>query len=155
MMIIGGAMHSRIPYLREHPWPPTQLLEADSRREGIHLYGWSNRYVYSAYGTFPSHPEVDEALALSMLSNKHSGSYERLLQDPRHQPITIVDLVAVGKEGLLNGRPSLQELSRRSEGEWLRGYTLVRRSPEGWVYQRKTTTHPRADGTGKDVSHAR
>jgi hypothetical protein len=130
LLIIGGALHSRAPYLRNHPWPPTQLLDADSRREGIHLYGWSNRYVYSAYGTFPSHPEVDEALALSMLSNKQSGRYQELLQDPRHQPITIVDLVAVGKEGLLNGAPSLQELSRRPE-----------RGMAAWV-------HPRVARTG-------
>lgn len=141
LLIIGVSLLESIPYARNHPWAPTQLLDADSRREGIFIYGWSDRHVYSSYGTFPSHPDLTMKIAISWMNKRKIPNLENLLQDPRKQPITIVDLVAVGKGRIMYNAPSIQELARRPDGRWLKQYTLVSRSPEGWVY-RRIKTHP-------------
>ncbi len=133
LLSLGYSDPRRVSYLAGHA-PAASVLPREVQETGLHIYGWEYKN-YAILNSFPSHPDLDTDLAVTMFTGSLSDYLEHLASDP-NPPLFILDQVSTGEGGWLRGVPPIKKL-RLGEGRAaLQPYQRVERTRFGVLYRR-------------------
>lgn len=123
----------RIAYLADRA-PAASVLPRVVQETGLHIYGWDHKN-YAILNSFPSNPDLDVHLAMSMFTGSLADYLAHLESDP-NPPLFILDQVSTGEGGWLRGVPPIKQLRKGEGRDAFHAYQRVERTSFGVLYRR-------------------
>jgi hypothetical protein len=134
LLLIGISTLKRITYLAKNPLRDASLPQESLSVHGMHIYGhWANP-LYGIYDSFPSHPEVDKALAVGRATGDKE-LYLNQLKTSGEQPLYFLDVIALRKDS--PAAQSFQQLRSTDldKGSVLQYYRQIASGTAGVLYE--------------------